>query len=353
MNYYNSKVLAIRSLMVIFWVVSIFSLYYFSQYVTQLHANRTLYIAAWPLSLDTQYFTEFEKQTGITLKVTYVETSEELLSKMQMTEGVGYDIIFPSDYTLQPLISQGLLQKIDKSKLTFWNTLDTRLLDHYFDPENMYSIPFYWAAYGIGINKKLFGAQPPRTYGLLFDSAYNPHRIIMTNSAREAILTAGLYLFKSIDQLSNPEYQQKIRDVLLNQKKWVDIYTEERVDELLASETNMLAFGLSPDITRAIRKNKDVFFMIPDEGSFIVMDSVALPAHSKNSDLAYTFLNYLYQPKVINHHIALYNMCSPIISPDVRTECTVAPEDFEKLHFLIDIISDAGLNNIWIDLLAH
>lgn len=339
--------------MVAFWVIVIFSFYYFSQYVIPFNANRTLYIAAWPLSLDTQYFIEFEKKTGIKIKVTYVETSEELLSKMQMTGGVGYDIIFPSDYTLQSLISQGLLQKIDKSKLTFWGTLDKRLLDHYFDPENRYSIPFYWAAYGIGINKKLFGENPPKTYGLLFDALYNPHRIIMTNSAREAILTAGLYLFRSIDQLNKTEYQHKIRDLLIKQKKWVDIYTEERVDELLASETNMIAFGLSPDITRARRKNKDIFFMIPDEGSFIVMDSIALPVHSKNTDLAYTFLNYLYQPDVINHHIALYNMCSPIVSAGVVSECTVTPQDFKKLHFLIDIISETGLNNIWIDLLAH
>lgn len=351
MNRYNKVI--IRCAMSFFWVASIFLVYYFSQYITPFNGGKTLYIAAWPLSLDMQYLAEFERKTGISVKVTYVETSEELLSKMHMTEGRGYDLIFPSDYTLRPLIDQGLLQKIDKTKLQFWDKLDKRLLGHYFDPGNDYSIPFYWAAYGIGFNKRLFGDHPPKTLGLIFDEVYNPKRIVMTNSAREAILTAGLYLFKSLDQLKKPEYQQKVRDLLLKQKMWVDIYTEERVDELLVSETNMLAFGLSPDITRAMRKNKNIGFIVPDEGSFLVIDSIALSVHSTNSDLAYTFLNYLYRSEVINHHIALYNMCSPIVCNDVITECTVTHEDFEKLHFLVDIISEAGLNNIWIDLLAY
>lgn len=353
MNGNKSIVTSIRCAMVIFWVVLIFSTYYASQYFIPINAARTLYIAAWPLSLDAQYLVDFEQKTGINIKITYFESSEELLSKIKATEGIGYDIIFPSDYTVKELIDQGLLQKIDKNKLNFWHTLDTRLLHGYFDPHNDYTIPFYWAAYGIGVNKKLFGDNPPRTLGLLFDPHYHPERIIMTNSPREAILIAGLYLFGSVDQLGAAEHQQRIKDLLLQQKSWVDLYTEERLDELLVSENNMLAFGLSPDITRAIRKNKDIIFMVPDEGSFIVIDSVAIPTCSKNTQLVYEFLNYLYQPQVVDHHIELYNMSSPITTNTQMAGYAPNDQEFKKLHFLIDIISEAGLNNIWIDLLAH
>lgn len=353
MNYTKNSVTGIRLAIVLFWVVLIFSTYYISQYFIPINAGRTLYIAAWPLSLDAQYLVDFEQKTGINIKITYFESSEELLSKIKTTEGMGYDIIFPSDYTVKELIGQGLLQKIDKSKLNFLNSLDTRLLNSYFDPSNDYTIPFYWAAYGIGVNKKLFGAHPPHTLGLLFDSKYNPERIIMTNSPREAILIAGLYLFGSVNQLGAKDNQQRIKDLLLQQKSWVDLYTEERLDELLASENNMLAFGLSPDITRAIRKNKDIIFMVPDEGSFIVIDSVAIPARSKNTELVYEFLNYLYQPQVVDHHIELYNMCSPITTNTQVAGYAPNDQEFKKLHFLIDIICQTGLNTIWIDLLAH
>ncbi len=343
----------IRTSIVLFWIIVIFFIYQLSNYRFPFAEQKTLSVAVWPLMLDAQKLVEFEQETGIKLKITYFESSEELLSKVQATKGVGYDIIFPSDYTVGSFIRQGLLQRLDRSRLNFWNDLDKRLLNAYFDPQNEYTIPFYWAAYGIGINKKLFGENPPNTWGLLFDQSYNPQQIIMTNSPREAISITALYLFGSLDALKSSENQKRIRDVLVTQKSWVDLYTEERLDELLASENNNLVFGLSADITRAMRRNKDIIFMIPKEGSFIVIDSIAIPAKSKNIELAYEFINYIYRPDIVDHHIRLYNMCSPIISN--REKSGYAPDNnaFTKLHFLVDSISESGLNNLWIDLLAN
>lgn len=343
----------VRACMVLFWVMVIFIVYQLSNYRFPFAEQKTLSVAVWPLMLDAQKLVEFEEETGIQLKITYFESSEELLSKVQATKGAGYDIIFPSDYTIASFIKQGLLKKIDKSKLTFWNDLDKRLLNGYFDPNNEYTIPFYWAVYGMGINKKLFGENPPDTWGLIFDKRYNPQQIIMTNSPREAISITALYLLGSLEALTDPENQQRVRNALMQQKNWVDLYTEERLDELLASENNNLAFGLSADITRAMRRNKDILFMIPKEGSFIVIDSIAIPAKSQNEELAYTFINYIYQPEIVDHHIRLYNMSSPITTNSERSGYVPDDEAFSKLHFLVDSISESGLNTIWIDLLAN
>lgn len=343
----------VRALIIVFWITVILLVYQFPNYASPFGEKKTLYIATWPLMLDAQRLVEFEKETGIELKITYFESSEELLSKVQATKGAGYDLIFPTDYTVASFIKQGLLQKIDKSKLTFWNDLDKRLLNAYFDPNNEYTIPFYWTAYGIGINRKLFGDHPADTWGLLFDKKYNPQHIIMTNSPREAISITALYLLGSLEALKSPENQQRVRDALIQQKAWVDLYTEERVDELLASENNNLAVGYSTDITRAMRKNKDVLFVLPREGSFIVVDSIAIPAQSKNSDLVYKFINYIYQPDMVDHHIRLYNMSSPITTNKEKSGYAPDDADFAKLHFLVDSIAESGLNTIWIDLLAN
>ncbi len=342
-----------RMSIVFFWVSIILILYQLPNYAYMFSTRKTLYVLAWPLSLDAQYLVDFEKKTGIALKITYFETAEELLSKVKATEGAGYDIIFPSDYTIKTLIKEGLLQKIDKQKLTFWHDLDQRLLHNYFDPENDFTIPFYWATYGIGLNKKVYGDAPPKTWGLLLDKQYNPQQIIMTSSAREAILTTALYLFGSIDSLKKLEAQEQVKQVLLQQKAWVDLYTEERVDELLVSENNNIGYGLSTDLTRAVCMNKDIIFILPEEGSFKVIDSIAIPKQSEHVDLAYTFINYMFQPEIIDHHIARYNMCSPITT-NKKTPC-YCPNDaeFAKLYFLTDIVSEERINNIWIDLLAN
>jgi spermidine/putrescine transport system substrate-binding protein len=119
MKYETALTGIIRTSIVLFWMIIIFLVYQLPNYVSPFAEQKTLYIATWPLLLDAQKLVEFEQKTGIKLKITYFESSEELLSKVQATEGAGYDIIFPSDYTVASFIKQGLLQKLDKSKLNF------------------------------------------------------------------------------------------------------------------------------------------------------------------------------------------------------------------------------------------
>jgi spermidine/putrescine transport system substrate-binding protein len=91
----------------------------------------------------------FERETGIRLHVSYYETNEELFSKLRATKGEGYDLVIPSDYVVELMIKEGLLQKIDRTKVHAWSELDPKLLSLYFDPHNDYTIPYFWAVYGL------------------------------------------------------------------------------------------------------------------------------------------------------------------------------------------------------------
>lgn len=348
MKFSDNAIMAMRFGMVAFWVVIIALLLQIP--TMQFGTKKTLYIATWPLTLDAQYIHTFEKETGIKLEITYFERSEELYSKLKATDGRGYDIILPSDYTVALLKKEGLLKELDKSKLDVWDTLDPRLLGHYFDPNNDYSIPFFWGVYGIGYNKRIYGDNPQKSWGLLFDK--NAQRVVMADNPRELALMAGQYLFGSIDVLKDTEAQQAVKQLLIKQKPRVMLYTDERIDDLLSSENSTLAFGLSTDISRAATRNSTVGFIVPDEGSFLIIDSIAIAKHSENTDLAYMFINYLYQPAVMAHHISLYNMCSPIKNLNVASDYCPADKIFEKLNFLRDVMGEDDLNNIWIHLLA-
>ena len=343
---------AMRIAIVLFWVALFVGVLRLTQYTRFFKNTRTLYIATWPLLLDAKYLKAFEKETGITLQISYFERSEELLAKVQATGGKGYDIIFPSDYTVAQLVNMDLLQEIDTSKLTFWHAIDTRFLSHYFDPENRYSIPFFWGVFGLGFNKKIYGNAPPATLGLIFDPAYNPEHVVMSDNERESVLVAAQYLFGSVDALKQKDAQQKVKELLIRQKKWVDIYTDERIDELLSSENNPIAFGLSTDISRAIRENPEhIAFMIPKEGSFFIIDTIALPKGA-NADLAYQFINYMYRPEVVAHHIKKYNMLSPLRSTGCVSAVCPSDDTFNALHLMRDVVPEGVLNDIWIALLA-
>lgn len=343
--------LAIQSVIITFWLCVVLLFLQLPTIGSLFSSNKTLYIATWPLLIDAQYIQAFEKETGIKVELTYFERSEELFSKLKATEGKGYDLIFPSDYTVDLLIKEGLLKKLDRSKLDFWHRLDPRLLRNYYDPLNDYSIPFFWGVFGIGFNKKVYGEQPDPSWQLLF-SPESKH-IIMSDNPRESVLIAAQYLFGNVDALKDEQAQQAVKQLLIEQKTRVDVYTDERIDDLLSTENNSLAFGLATDISRAIKHNAHIGFFVPKEGGFYIIDSVAIPKNSSQEDLAYRFINYLYTQQVMNHHIKLYHMCSPLLD-------TIAPkgycpdnQTFQKLKFLTDVISEREFNQIWIDVLGY
>jgi spermidine/putrescine transport system substrate-binding protein len=344
------KKIYIRSIIVLFWVaISLFFLQ-LPHIVSLFSSKKTLYIATWPLLIDARYIQKFEKDTGIKVEMTYFERSEELYSKLKATGGRGYDIIFPSDYTVNLLIKEGLLKKIDRSKLDFWHRLDTRLLGNYYDPLNEYSIPFFWGVFGLGFNKKIYGEHPDPSWQLLF-SPESKH-IVMSDNPRESVLISAQYLFGNVQALKDVQARDAVKKLLKEQKIRVDVYTDERVDDLLSTENNQLALGLATDISRATRRNRNIGFLVPKEGSFFIIDSVAIPKNS-TQELAYMFINYLYRQEVMNHHIQMYQMCSPLLDTIKSDICDLDAQQFERLNFLTDAISEKEFNEIWIDVLAY
>jgi spermidine/putrescine transport system substrate-binding protein len=341
---------AVRVGMLVFWIAVLMSLLYVPTLWHNIQTDKTIYVATWPLVLDPRIIEAFEQESGIKVQIAYFERSEELFAKIKATGGRGYDIIFPSDYTVKLMIQEDLLLPLDKSRLTFWADLDERLLSNYFDPKNNYSIPFFWGIFGIGVNKKYFAEQPPKSWLLLFDRAYSNLPMLMTDQAREAVLVAARYLYGSVDALRDPSAQEAVKQLLMQQKDRVSLYSTERVDDVLASENCVIAFGLGSDVMRAHIHNEAISFIIPDEGSFLIIDSIALTKHARQ-DLVYQFINYLYRPEVMQHHVYTYAMCSPLKSNSHRTVCSDA--DFARLAFLTDVISEEKFNKIWIDLLAH
>lgn len=345
------KNMYMRVAIVLFWLAAVLFFLQLPKIMSLFSSKKTLYIATWPLLIDAQYIKNFEQETGIKVELTYFERSEELYSKLKATEGQGYDLIFPSDYTVHLLIKEGLLKKIDKSRLDFWHRMDPRLLGNYYDPNNDYSIPFFWGVFGIGFNKKIYGENPDPSWEMLFSP--QAKHIVMSDNPRESVLIGAQYLFGDVRALKDKKAQEAVKELLKAQKPRVDVYTDERIDHLLSTENNPLAFGLATDVSRAMRHNKNIGFFVPKEGGFYIIDSIAIPKKSTREDLAYSFINYLYRREVMNYHIKLYHMCSPLTDTILQDGYNPDLQTFKKLQFLTDVISEAEFNNIWIDVLAH
>ncbi len=341
----------VRSLMILFWVVAICT-FIFMPLVTRLfYQQKSINLFIWPMILDANILTTFEKETGIKVYVNYYESNEELYSKLQATGGQGYDLIVPTDYMVEILSKNNLLKKLDTSKLEFISEIKPHLLHHYFDPGNSYSIPYYVTVFGLGINKDFFGgAVPTPSWSLVFDKNKTPGSLCMTDGTREAIMLAGYYLYGSIDKINTPERLCGIKQLLQEQKTWVYIYSSFRVEELLASKSCPLAVGTSTDVWKVQREYPSIEFVIPQEGTFATIDSLVIPQATDKDAMVYQLINFLYRHDVVRHNSRKYGYCPPLTTVATEDQAVFCPtaEQFQHYHFFKNVLTRAQMQNVWI-----
>jgi spermidine/putrescine transport system substrate-binding protein len=307
----------------------------------------------------------FEKKFGIKVILKYFDTNEELFSKFLIGGGEGYDLITPSDYMVEVLINNDLLHKLDHSKLDIMNDLDPRLRNKFFDPKNNYSIPFSWVTYGIVFNKNVF-KKIPEKIGL--DFLFNPtfamqfnekgrcaYKVGMIDDYREAALLAGIYLFgDAIDFDSNQ--LQKIQNLLISQKKWVEFYESQDMRYFLLAGIVDVAIASSSWMGR-MRQIVDNFdFKIPHEGSLMVIENLAIPSSCKNVDLVHKFINFILSEdiSVLNSFIFGFNASNKKaykhLDEDILKNRNVFPDDeiFSKLHLMHNNMPVKKFEEIWL-----
>lgn len=340
-----------RAIIGIIVAILIYGFLQMPAFLNQFRSQKSINILVWPNVMDAQYLKAFEQETGIKVYLSYFENYEELLVKMQSGAG-DYDLIMAADYAVHLLIKEGVVKPLDHSKLTFWKLLYPALLDLPYDRKNLYTIPFGWEMYGLGIDTLYYKDHlPEASWELLFDEDISPARIGMLDDAREIVSIATLYLFgKKKQELSSFDLE-KIKKLLLKQKKRVVMYTDLRTDYLLVSKSAPVVLGMSSDIYHAMRKYSNIKFLLPKEGSFMVIDTLLLPASTKKDELVYQFLNYLYQPSVLKKYADRYNffpVLKGIASDKDRYLLTPTKSLFSRLRFFSYDIPEQELRELWI-----
>lgn len=345
---------------ILFWLSVIFGFLYLPAIFHRAQSDRSINVATWSDMIDEEMLQKFQDRTGITVNLSYFDNNDELLVKIRATRGEGYDLIIPTDYAIQQLISDDLLQPLDKKKFLHWNRIIPRLLDCYFDPGNQFSIPYYWGIYGLAVDLEFFGEHAPKnSWELLFKQPYNNANVVMLDTPRETILLTAQYLFGSIDHLDATK-RNAIKALLIEQKKWVEAYTEFRADYLLLSKASPIIVITTPFVWRLMKVNPHVQFLVPQQGTFMVTDNWVIPKASKKPELVYELLNFLYEPETISFHFDTYTFFPATIdlsfllqSKNVNASVYNAHFDESyKMDFFRNVISKAALNDIWISLKA-
>ena len=318
----------------------------------------TLNLFSWPEILSPETIEQFEKESGIRIKRHYYTSNEELLVKLKATEGKGYDLIIPSDYMVKKLIEEELLKSIDPAQLNFTKQLNPRLIHQPFDPENTYSLPYIWEALGFGINTEQYDTLPfSPTWEEVFHPTHPNTKISMINDPIEAIDCTARHLFGDHIDMGAKEIAQ-IHMVLKEQKPLVEAYAGVRGDYLLITKNCSMAVIPTSYVLRATKNYDHIDFVIPENYTFLSIENFCIPKASENEDLAYTFLNYLYQPEVFAAEAnAYYNFPA---TTDARPYITGLPvylktlealENYEgTFYYTRDLLSETEARTLWIQL---
>lgn len=305
--------IAIRAAMLVFWLGCILLFLYLPSFnFLSKNEGRSINIYCWVDVIDPETVKQFEEETGIKVNIGYYEQNFELFSKLELTQGKGYDLVMLTDFAIKFLVDNNLVQPIDKTQLTFWPDLEPAVLDKSFDRGNIYSIPYLWDIYVIGYRKSYFSnKQLIKTLDLMFNPLFIPERIVMVDEASEAFSLAAQYAVGSPFDLSDANTLQEAKKALLQQKKFVEAYFDLRAGSLLLSGSANAAICQSAFIYRAMQLSDDIGMFIPQPRAFAVIDGFVITKKSQRAALIYQFLNYIYQKNNLNKIIQKFSYLPP------------------------------------------
>ena len=222
------------------------------------------------------------------MNVNLYDSNEALLAKLQ-AGNAGYDVICPSDYSVQVLIAQGLLRPLDRSALPHLENVDPSFLDRPYDRGNRYSTPYFWGTTGIAYDRTKVAA-PVDSWTALWDPRYRG-RILMLDDGREAFMAALKSMGRSLNTTDRAVLEQA-RDLLVRQKPLVRAYNSTNFEDVLLSRDVWLAQGWNGQFAKAMEQDSDIVYVIPKEGATVFIDNLAIPVDARNAELAHAFIDF-------------------------------------------------------------
>ena len=257
-------------------------------------AQDTLRIYNWGLYMDEDILKEFTKETGIKIKYSTYASNEEMYAKLS-SGGSKYDLIIPTDYMIERMIRDDMLEKIDYSNIPNFTYIDERFRNLAYDPANEYSVPYMWGTNGIIYNTEMVDGEVD-SWDVLWDERY-ADQIIMYDSMRDSFVPALIKLGYSINTRSVVELEQA-RDLLIEQKPLVHAYMGDIMRDSMISGEAALGLMFSGDAIYCIEENPSLAYVVPREGSNIWFDSLVIPKGAKNKDKAEAFIDFLCRPGI-------------------------------------------------------
>jgi putrescine transport system substrate-binding protein len=306
-----------------------------------------LHVYNWSDYIGEDTIANFEEEFGIDVTYDVYDNNETVEAKL-LAGNSGYDIVVPTAMPfLARLIQAEALQPLDKSQIPNFDNLDPELMDRVAtaDPGNEYAAIYQWGTNGIGVNVDMVTerlGEVPSSWDLLFDpetmAALEDCGISYLDSADEVIPVALNYL--GLDPATeDTDALEAVEALLSAARPYVKYYHSSQYINDLANGEICVAMGFSGDVfiaadrAAAADNGVDIEYIIPEEGTLIWFDVMAIPADAPNPEAAHTWINYILRPEVmagITNYVWYANAVPAsleMVDEEVRTDPAIFPSE--------------------------
>jgi len=303
----------------------------------------SLNLYTWDGMFPQEILDGFEEETGYTINFSHFDYNEDMLAKLEESDGGDYDLVIADDYILEVVIAAGLSQKLDTSKLKNYENLNSVFMSQFYDPENEYTVP-----YGAGI--PLIVYDPALTdveikgYEDLWDPALEDN-VALTANYR---VINGITL-KTLGESFNTndlEVIQKAGDKLLELAPNIRVINDNNTQDFILSGEAAAAFLYSSQVVQAVVNNPELKIVYPEEGLGFGIMGAFIPSQAPNAEAAYAFLDYINAPENAAkcfEYIGYYctnKAADALISEDMK-KFLVLPEDAAEGEIIQNVSQEA------------
>lgn len=342
------------------WMALFLAVVMFLSMVSFASAQEVVKLYNWFDYMDPEVLKIFEDETGIKVECMYFTQNEEMLVSMRANVGA-YDVVIPSDYMVERMIKEGLIQEINMDNVPNYAYIKENLKHADYDPESKYTVPFMWGTLGILYDTTRVSEDEVTTWKVLWDEKY-ANDIIMMNSLRDTMGIGLIMNGYSMNSSDRKELKAAL-DILREQKPLVKAYYVDETKDMMMNGEAALAVVYSGDALYAMDGNENLDYAVPEEGSNIWIDPFVIPTHAKNKENAEKLINFLCRPDIAQMNCEYIYYSSPnqgaidLMGEEYTENSTINPSDevIARCEFYHDL-DDKTLslyNNYWEKILSE
>ena len=332
---------------------------------------KVLNLYIWSDYLAPNTISDFEKQTGIKVHVSYFDTNETLETRL-LAGNSGFDIVVPTASYFERQIKAGVYLTLDKSKLPNLKNMDPQLMTKValHDPDNAHGVIYTWGTNGIGYNEKMIKQLMP-------DAPLDSWRLVFDPAVASKIAKCGISVLDSpaemmravLNYLGRDPNSQQPKDLadaettLLKIRPYIRNINSSEYIEALANGDLCVAVGYNGDVLQArdrahdANKGIEIKYMVPKEGSILWFDMLAIPKDAPDPDSAYAYMNYIMTPQVsadisnFKRYATANSAAQPLVLPAVLNDPGIypPPEVRQKLAVQLSDTADQtrAITRMW------